>query len=136
MQMNNQNFREFRDDFAKATKEMEEKYGVKLEMGGITYDSDSFHFKVTVTNTDSIISPKDEFIRNVKAFAFLGLTEDMYEQIFMGSDHKKYKLVGLKVLHHHELKMNARKNLCVVTSLTNGKEYVCPPDFLGISPKY
>ena len=128
MQMNNQNFREFRDDFSKATKELEEKYGVKFEMGGITYDSDSFHFKVTVTNTDSIMSPKDEFVRNVKSFAFLGLTADMYEQIFMGLDHKEYKLVGLK--------MNARKNFCVVTSLTNGKEYVCPPSFLGIALKY
>ena len=118
MQMNNQNFREFRDDFAKATKELEEKYGVKLGMGGITYDSDSFHFKVTATNTDSIMSPKDEFIRNVKSFAFFGLTEDMYDQVFMGSDHKEYKLVGLK--------MNARKKfLC--RDIFNKWQTVCPP---------
>ena len=128
MQMNDQNFREFRDDFAKAIKELEEKYGVKFEMGGITYDSKSFRFKVTATNANSILSPKEEFAKNVKALAFLGLTENMYEQIFMGSDHKEYKLVGLNV--------NARKNCCVVISLINGKKYVCPPDFLGISLKY
>ena len=124
MQMNDQNFREFRYDFAKAIKELEEKYGVKFEIGGITYDSKSFRFKVTATNANSILSPKEEFAKNAKALAFLGLTENMYEQIFMGSDHKEYKLVGLN--------MNARKNCCIVISLINGKKYVCPPDFLGI----
>ena len=33
------------------------------------------------------------------------------------------------------LKPSARKNCCIVKRIENGKQYICPPDFLGIKPK-
>ena len=48
MQINNETLRAFRSALMDTVKPLEEKYGVKIEMGNITYSSDSFHFKVTI----------------------------------------------------------------------------------------
>lgn len=50
MQINNETLRAFRSALIDTVKPLEEKYGVKIEMGNITYSSDSFHFKVNVQN--------------------------------------------------------------------------------------
>lgn len=127
MQINNETLKAFRNDFMEIVKPLEEKYGVKIGMGGITYSNDSFYFKVNAQNMSSILSPKEQFETFVPALSYLGITDEMFEQVFEGLDHKQYILVALKP--------SARKNCCVVKSLINGKQYVCPPDFLGIKPK-
>jgi hypothetical protein len=39
----------FREDFGKAVKELEKKYGVKLELNAISYSDIEFHTKLTAT---------------------------------------------------------------------------------------
>jgi len=39
----------FREDFAKAVKDLEKKYGVKLELHNISYTDVEFHTKLTAT---------------------------------------------------------------------------------------
>lgn len=127
MQINNETLKAFRNDFMEAVKILEEKYGVKIGMGGITYSNDSFHFKVNAQNMSSILSPKEQFETFVPVLSYLGITNEMFEQVFEGLDHKQYTLVALKP--------SARKNCCIVKRIENGKQYICPPDFLGIKPK-
>ena len=114
MQINNETLRAFRSALMDTVKPLEEKYGVKIEMGNITYSSDSFHFK-------------EQFETFVPVLSYLGITNEMFEQVFEGLDHKQYTLVALKP--------SARKNCCIVKRIENGKQYICPPDFLGIKPK-
>lgn len=127
MQINNETLRAFRSALMDTVKPLEEKYGVKIEMGNITYSSDSFHFKVNAQNTSSILSPKEQFETFVPVLSYLGITYEMFEQVFEGLDHKQYILVALKP--------SARKNCCIVKRIENGKQYICPPDFLGIKPE-
>lgn len=127
MQINNETLKAFRNDFMEAVKILEEKYGVKIGMGGITYSNDSFHFKVNAQNMSSILSPKEQFETFVPVLAYLGITNEMFEETFEGLNHKQYILVALKP--------SARKNCCIVKRIENGKQYCCPPDFLGIKPK-
>lgn len=127
MQINKETLKDFRDDFMETVKPLEEKYGVKIGMGGITYSNDSFHFKVNAQNMSSILSPKEQFETFVPVLAYLGITNEMFEQTFEGLDHKQYVFVALKP--------SARKNCCIVKRIENGKQYCCPPDFLGIKPK-
>lgn len=96
MQINNETLKAFRNDFMEIVKPLEEKYGVKIGMGGITYSNDSFYFKVNAQNMSSILSPKEQFETFVPALAYLGITNEMFEQTFEGLDHKQYMLVALK----------------------------------------
>ena len=112
MQINNETLRAFRSALMDTVKPLEEKYGVKIEMGNITYSSDSFHFKVNAQNTSSILSPKEQFETFVPVLSYLGITNEMFEQVFEGLDHKQYTLVALKP--------SARKNCCIVKRIENG----------------
>jgi putative ribosome biogenesis GTPase RsgA len=52
----------FRGDFAKAVKELEEQYGCSIELGNISYDSNSISSKMTATIGDKKIrAKKDDF---------------------------------------------------------------------------
>ena len=45
--------RNFRKDFAEAVKDLEQQYGLVIELGKITYDVDSFEGKITAKEGDS-----------------------------------------------------------------------------------
>ena len=50
MQITKPNLRSFREDFAQAVKDLEQKYNVQMKLGSISYDSDSFTSRLTVNN--------------------------------------------------------------------------------------
>jgi|WetSurSiteA1Bulk_404760.scaffolds.fasta_scaffold00214_17 hypothetical protein len=43
----------FRKDFESAVESLENKYGVKIELGAISYGEDSFHGKMTCTKVNA-----------------------------------------------------------------------------------
>lgn len=50
MEINQTTLSQFREDFQEAVKKLEEKYGVVIEAGRITYEASRFQFKVEVKN--------------------------------------------------------------------------------------
>ena len=50
MEMNKENLRKFRQDFAEAVSMLEAQYGVKIELGRINFDSTSFRGNLEVIN--------------------------------------------------------------------------------------
>lgn len=96
MEITDSNLKQFRKDFAASVKSLEEKYGVTLSLGNITYSPEQFTTKLTVTNGRDIFSREENaFDANVWKYQHLGLKKGMYNQIFIGKDGKKYALRGL-----------------------------------------
>jgi len=62
---------DFRKDFSLVVKELEEKYNVKIELGSITYNSTSFHGRITCTE----ISEEGEKVVDMQEF---NLTKNIY----------------------------------------------------------
>ena len=126
MEMTNTNLKAFRADFAKAVAALEQQYGVKIQLGGISYDNVSFTSKITVKNPTT---PIEDFRKAAIQLSHLGIKPEMYGQRFVAADGKSYTLVGLKP--------TARKNVCVIEPIPfEGKTYVCSTGFLGIRRAY
>jgi hypothetical protein len=87
----------FRFEFADAVKEFEAKTGLKLNLGGIRYDSKQLSGKLTVTIVEAGVNPEDAMNRqSIKANGWkFGLTEaDFNKRIeFLGN---VYQLKGIK----------------------------------------
>jgi hypothetical protein len=64
MKMDAGNIMNFRADFTKTVKELEEKYGVKMLLGNISYNEGGFHTKLEVKNRnengDIMANPQHE----------------------------------------------------------------------------
>ena len=52
MQISSSNIKLFREDFKQAMKALEQKHGVSIALGNVSYDSNMFRGKMTVTNTN------------------------------------------------------------------------------------
>lgn len=123
MEMTRENLKAFRVDFQNAVKALENKYGVKIEMGSISYTENDFHTKVTVTNgRTNLEAEKAQFEKNVQAFKLYGLSKDDYRRPFEVQG-KLHFLVGFKP--------RARKNMFIIESV-NGTHYVCSAEMLGL----
>lgn len=48
--INKKMLKEFRGDFTETVKDLEKKYGIKLELGNISFDSSDFRTKLIGTN--------------------------------------------------------------------------------------
>ena len=89
MEINNQTLTQFRKDFAEAVKELGNKYGVDIEIGHITYESNSFHGALNVRKRglDSA-----EWNWNCEQYGFK--KEDFGRMFLYG--HKQFKITGIK----------------------------------------
>ena len=54
MQISSSNIKLFREDFKQAVKALEQKHGVSIALGNVSYDSNMFRGKMTVTNGSSV----------------------------------------------------------------------------------
>ena len=66
MEMSKSNINGFRGDFARAVKSLEEKYGVTINLGNISYNNAGMHTKLEVKNLDgetgtAMVNPRNEF---------------------------------------------------------------------------
>lgn len=95
MEMNNETLRAFRKDFSEAVAGLQDKYGVKITLGGITYEQERFTTKMTVTNgRDNEEAERAAFDADVWKFEHLGLTKGMYKRVFIGRDGNRYAIAG------------------------------------------
>lgn len=108
-------FRAFREDFKKAVEGLEKKYNLSISLGGITYNNEKFTTRLTATDQRKIKTPEDIFHINAKLFPSV-FKPDMYGKL--------YRLEAINP--------NARKNYCGVVCVTDQKNYVCAPHFLGL----
>lgn len=103
----------FRQDFANAVKDLEKKYGVKVELGNISYGETEFHTKMTCTKTTNDGKKKvdtkefellkdllgfkgsigDKYVSKGVTFTITGLDakKPKFPVLIEGSNGKKYK---------------------------------------------
>ncbi len=90
---------QFRLDFEKGVKDFEEKYGVKLNLGGIRYSAKQLSGKLTVTIVEAGVNPEDAMNKqSIKQHGWkFGLTEDDFDKRieFLG---EVFKLKGIKAI--------------------------------------
>ena len=95
MEINNQNLLNFRLDFMDAIKSLEEKYGMRISLGSITYEADRFSAKLTAVNgKDSDEVARNNFDADVWKYKHLGFSEGDYKRVFIGIDGNRYAILG------------------------------------------
>jgi len=83
----------FRTEFKDAVKELEEKHGIVIHLGNISYDSSHFTGKIEV-RLDSV-SPNQKYIDTFKLlYKMYGLDEDSLNKSFK-SNGQTLKFVGI-----------------------------------------
>lgn len=114
MNFNKQGFDAFRADFQEAVKSVEEKHGVKIDIGGIRYRAYDFTTTMTVTKSDSGVDGKKEIFE--QQCVSYGFSKDDYEREFT-LDKKRFKLIGFNP--------KSPKNCCSIHCITDGNTYKC-----------
>ena len=83
----------FRTEFKDTVKELEEKHGIVINLGNISYSGSNFTGKLEV-RLDSV-NPNQKYIDTFKAlYKLYGLEEDMLNKSFR-TNGKTLKFVGL-----------------------------------------
>ena len=114
MEMTKANVFNFKNDFEKAMKELEKKYGVAVTMKSASIGESYFTAKIEVVNeTAENNAEKVKFEEDVALFKEYGLTKDDYQKKFK-IDGEVYSLVGFK--------LNARKNKFILCN-SKGTKY-------------
>lgn len=120
MKIDLQSIRDFRKDFEEAVKDLEQKYGVVVTLGQITYGYDEFYCRMAVKNGQS----KEELFK--KEFeadcAKVGLYPEDYGQTFMRHGHT-FKIVGLD--------LKKRKYPVIIEDTATGKTMRCSVGYLS-----
>ena len=80
----------FRKDFEEAIRDLESKYDLKLELGGITYDELNQNFTATLKARDNRGGEQATFNRYC---SWYGLTPEDYKRRFTDRRHV-YEIVG------------------------------------------
>lgn len=115
----------FRKDFAEAVKDLEKKYGVKLELHNISYSDIEFHTKLTATKvgeTGEVVEKKmsaSEFSWLKELLGFKGNLGDSYTD-YKGITYTVYKLDPKKPKY------------CVILKASNGKTYKSSADMVNM----
>ena len=126
MKMNKITLPQFRENFAKAMAALEAQYGVSIRLGTITYNTNDFHTRLEVKNvgTDEVSSKELWLAEQSKAYWKNALVKKVeYDKWYLGNDGRNYKVIGFNLTRPKNI-------LRVVNGL--GKEYSCPPGFIGI----
>ena len=90
MEINKQTIEQFRKDFADQVKALENKYGVDIDIGAITFGPNSFHGSLTVRNYGLDI---DEWNWHCARYGFK--PEDLGRMFWYKRN--QYKITGIKV---------------------------------------
>jgi len=120
MKIESGNFKEFRVDFAEAMKAVEEKHGLKIGIGNISYNATQFTSKITVVESDGTdrsvedIKYEDAYKKSCQLF---GLELEWLGAEFEGQG-KSFKVIGL----------NTRASKRPVVCSCAGQQYVFPAD--------
>ena len=103
----------FRNEFKKSVKNLEKEFGIKIELGNITYNESSFRSKITCSKIsdagDKVIDLK-RFEMLKKRYGFLGNYGDSYTK-------------GNITYTIKDIDSRKPKN-CIIISGSNGRNYV------------
>ena len=106
----------FEKDFMKAMGPLQEKYGVSVSLGRITYEEERFSARLTVNMASD---PEDVARANFDAEAWkfedIGIQPGMYRRIYRGADGREYAIL--------ELTPRARKYPIRSVCVQDGKFY-------------
>ena len=106
----------FRKEFNEAVETLCEKYDISMQLGRITYSNESFSATLSVNMTrDPEDIARANFDADAWKFEDIGITEGMYKRIFIGTDKKKYAIVGLQPRSY-------KQPLCIV-DVDDGSRY-------------
>lgn len=118
MLINDKTLDGFVQDLYAALLPLQEKYGVSVQIGNISYTEERFSTKLTVTNgqdTDEI--EKNNFDADVWRFAHLGLERGMFNRIFLAPDGSRLALRGFNT--------RAPKYPIIALRLSDGQKVRC-----------
>ena len=119
MKITTTTLRDFRISFGETVKSLEEKHGITIEIGNITYEADGsgFRFKAEVTNGTPDEAKKVQFERelNTYSYRFDALTPEMYGMKIDDPKLGECKLVAIKP--------RARKFPMVIEQVSTGRRY-------------
>ena len=111
----------FRADFAQAVKDLEQKYGFKIDLGNIKYDSEHFSSKLEVTL--SSVNPNKKYEEAFESLHKLyGLEESYLGKVFK-SNGINLTFIGLD---------NKKRNYPCICNGSNGKQYKLSIDQLKL----
>jgi hypothetical protein len=94
MKMTRLNLQGFRNSFQNQLKDLEQHYGVKVELGNISFRDNQFTTKMTVTNVGDASTSLAE-VKFGNLCSKYGFQKSDYNRTVMVNG-KKYKLVGFK----------------------------------------
>ena len=123
MKISRESLRSFREDFRSAVSELEEKYGVTIQLGNISYDESMFSARLEVKNSrdPEEIAEKD-FDRDVWKYEHLGFREGMYKRVFIGADGDQYTIVGFNT--------RASKSALHIVRVRDGRRFAAREGFV------
>lgn len=111
-----------RPDFEDAMKQLEEKYGVRISLGKLTYDSNSAGGKLTILDIgdggDVFSKERDDFIKHAIIY---GLKSEWIDGKFKHNG-KSFEISGLKT-RNSKLPVLAK-------NVKTGKVYKFPTDLI------
>ena len=123
MDINSKTIDEFRADFNAAIAPLQEKYGVTITLGHITYYEEYFSSRLKVVNgTDPETTAMINFDADVWKFEHLGLQPGMYKRIFKGIDGDMYFIRGFN--------LRAHKYPIIISRVSDGEESRCSEGFI------
>lgn len=95
MEITNASLDAFIKDFRSSVADLERKYEVTISLGRITYEEERFTTKMTVINgLDPEEVARAAFDADVWKYEHLGLTQGMYNRLFIAVNGKRYAIHG------------------------------------------
>ena len=95
MNINDRTLHEFGSDLKAALAPLQEKYGVTIKMGNISYTEERFTTKLTITNGQTPDeAERNAFDADVWRYAHLGLERGMFNRIFLTPDGQRMAVRG------------------------------------------
>ena len=130
MDINAKTLAEFRVDLKAALAPLQDKYGVTITFGRITYYDEQFSGKLTVVNgqePDEV--ERNRFDTDVWKYEHLGLKKGMFNRIFIGLDGDRYAIRGFNT--------RSSKYPIEYIRVSNGEKRKCGEGFIKeLLPEY
>lgn len=124
MNINNKTLHEFGNDLHDALAPLEDKYGVTIRFGNISYTEERFTTKLTVTNGQNIEDvERCSFDANVWKFGHLGLERGMFNRVFLTPDGQKLAIRGFNT--------RSPKYPIIALRISDGQRLRCAPDHIA-----
>lgn len=121
MNINNKTLHDFGNDLRDSLAPLEDKYGVTIRFGNISYTEERFTTKLTVTNGQNIEDvERSSFDADVWKFGHLGLERGMFNRIFLAPDGQKLAIRGFNT--------HSPKYPIIALRISDGQRLRCAPD--------